>query len=48
LSNSPKCKFKYGYHAKEDQNLLFRYWLDKGTGGGTFLKEHFFGDIASA
>jgi len=48
LSNSPKCKFKYGYHAKEDQNLLFRYWLDKGTGAGTFLNEHFFGDIASA
>jgi hypothetical protein len=48
LSDSPKCKFKYGYHAKEDQNLLFRYWLDRGKGGGTFLKEHFFGDIASA
>jgi hypothetical protein len=35
LSNSPKCKFKYDYHAKQDQNLLFRHWLDKGHGAGT-------------
>jgi hypothetical protein len=48
LSNSPRCKFNYGYHAKLNQNLKFRYWRDRGRGGGTFLKEHFFGDIASA
>jgi hypothetical protein len=48
LSNSPRCKFKYGYHAKRNQNLLFRFWLDKGHGGGSFLKEHFRGDIADA
>ena len=48
LSNSPKCKFKYDYHAKQDQNLLFRHWLDKGHGAGTFLQETFRGDIADA
>ena len=27
--------------------LRFRLWTDKGTGAGTFLKERFYGDIAS-
>src|SRR6266496_3296626 len=27
--------------------LRFRLWSDKGTGAGTFLKERFYGDIAS-
>jgi hypothetical protein len=47
-TNSQDCKFKYDYHAKRNQNLLFRHWLDKGTGAGTFLNEQFRGDIADA
>jgi hypothetical protein len=48
LTNSQNCKFNYDYHAKKDQNLLFRHWRDKGHGAGTFLKEVFRGDIADA
>lgn len=47
-TNSKDCKFKYDYHAKKDQQLLFRHWQDSGTGAGTFLKEKFKGDIASS
>jgi hypothetical protein len=47
LTNSADCKFKYVYHARKDQGLLFRHWVDRGHGAGTFLKERFFGDIAS-
>lgn len=45
-TSSKDCRFKYDYHAKHNQNLLFRHWLDKGTGAGTFLNEQFRGDIA--
>ena len=48
LTNSQDCKFKYVYHARKDQGLLFRHWVDRGHGAGSFLKERFFGDIASA
>jgi hypothetical protein len=48
LSNSRDCKFKWVYHAKRNQNLLFRHWEDSGTGADTFLKERFKGDIADA
>jgi hypothetical protein len=48
LTNSRDCKFKYDYHAKSNQNLLFRHWQDRGKGAGTFLKEQFKGDIADA
>jgi hypothetical protein len=48
LTNSQNCKFKYDYHAKKNQNLLFRHWQDRGTGAGTFLNEKFKGDIADA
>ena len=47
-TNSKDCKFDYDYHAKKNQNLLFRHWRDRGHGAGTFLKEHFKGDIADA
>jgi hypothetical protein len=46
--NSRDCKFKYDYHAKKNQNLLFRHWQDRGAGAGTMLKEKFKGDIADA
>ena len=45
-TSSKDCKFKYDYHAKKNQGLIYRHWLDKGTGAGTFLNEHFRGDIA--
>jgi hypothetical protein len=48
LTNSQNCKFKYDYHSKLDQNLLFRHWQDGGHGAGTFLQEKFKGDIADA
>jgi hypothetical protein len=48
LTNSRDCKFRWAYHAKRNQRLRFRYWEDRGTGAGTFLKERFQGDIASA
>jgi hypothetical protein len=48
LSSSRDCKFKWVYHAKKDQKLLFRHWEDSGKGAGTFLKERFKGDIADA
>jgi hypothetical protein len=48
LTNSTNCKFKYDYHAKRTQNLLFRHWQDRGHGAGTFLREKFKGDIADA
>ena len=48
LTNSTDCKFKYDYHAKRDQHLLFRHWQDRGHGAGTFLNEKFKGDIADA
>jgi hypothetical protein len=47
LSTSSDCKFKYDYHAKRSQQLLFRHWVDRGKGAGTLLKERFTGDIAS-
>ena len=47
-TNSKDCKFKYDYHAKKNQNLLFRHWQDRGHGAGTLLKEKFKGDIANA
>jgi hypothetical protein len=47
-TNSQNCKFKWVYHAKKHQNLLFRHWEDRGKGAGTFLKERFKGDIADA
>jgi len=46
-TSSTDCKFKYDYHAKRNQHLLVRHWLDKGTGAGSFLNEQFRGDIAS-
>jgi hypothetical protein len=48
LTNSKDCKFDYDYHAKKNQGLLFRHWRDKGHGAGSFLKETFRGDIATA
>jgi hypothetical protein len=45
-TNSQDCKFKYDYHAKKRQALLFRHWTDSGTGAGSFLDEKFRGDIA--
>jgi len=48
LTASRDCKFKWVYHAKRDQKLLFRHWEDSGKGAGTFLKERFKGDIADA
>jgi hypothetical protein len=48
LTNSRNCKFKWVYHAKRNQKLLFRHWEDRGRGAGTFLKERFKGDIADA
>lgn len=47
-TSSTDCKFKYDYHAKKNQGLLFRHWQDRGHGAGTFLHEKFKGDIASA
>ena len=47
-TNSRDCKFKWVYHAKKKQALLFRHWEDRGKGAGTFLKERFKGDIADA
>ena len=47
-TSSADCKFKYDYHAKKNQGLLFRHWQDRGHGAGTFLHEKFKGDIASA
>ena len=48
LTNSKNCKFKYDYHSKRDQALLFSHWQDRGHGAGTFLVETFKGDIADA
>jgi hypothetical protein len=48
LTNSTDCKFKYDYHAKNNLQLSFRHWQDRGSGAGTFLKEKFKGDIATA
>jgi hypothetical protein len=48
LTNSTDCKFDYDYHAKKNQGLLYRHWRDKGHGAGSFLKETFRGDIATA
>jgi hypothetical protein len=48
LTASRDCKFKWVYHAKRGQKLLFRHWEDSGKGAGTFLKERFKGDIADA
>jgi hypothetical protein len=45
--SSPDCKFNYNYTAPR-QKLLFRHWQNRGKGAGTFLKEHFHGDIADA
>jgi hypothetical protein len=46
--NSKACKFDFEYSAFKHQSLRFRHWSDKGTGGGTLLKERFRGDIANA
>jgi hypothetical protein len=48
LDNSKSCRFDFEYSALKHQSLKFRHWYDKGTGAGTFLKEHFRGDIANA
>ncbi len=48
LTNSRDCRFRWGYHAKRSQRLRFRYFEDRGSGAGTFLKERFQGDIAGA
>ena len=47
-TNSTDCKFKFDYHAKKNEGLLFRHWQDRGHGAGTLLNEKFKGDIASA
>ena len=47
-TNSTDCRFDYRYHAKSDQNLLFRSWRDKGRGAGSMLQEQFRGDIADS
>lgn len=46
-TNSPDCKFNFQYAAPR-QGLRFHHWFDKGHGAGTFLDEHFRGDIAGA
>jgi hypothetical protein len=48
LTASRDCTFKWVYHAKRAQKLLFRHWEDRGRGAGTVLKERFKGDIADA
>ena len=48
FDNSKACRFDFEYSALKHQSLKFRHWYDKGTGAGTFLKEHFRGDIANA
>ena len=47
FENSRNCAFNYQYHAR-NQGLKFHHWYDLGKGAGTFLKERFHGDIASA
>jgi hypothetical protein len=47
FENSQDCRFAFKYQARR-QGLLFHHWTDKGRGAGTFLKERFRGDIASA
>ena len=45
---SKACRFDFEYTAAKHQALKYRHWFDKGTGGDTFLKERFRGDIANA
>lgn len=47
-TSSSGCKFKYDYHAKKDQSLLFRHYQTHGTGAGTLLSKKLKGDIADA
>jgi hypothetical protein len=44
--NSRDCAWSLEYTSGAPK-LRFRLWSDKGTGAGTFLKERFYGDIAS-
>jgi hypothetical protein len=44
--NSRDCAWNIEYSSAAPK-LRFRLWSDKGTGAGTFLKERFYGDIAS-
>lgn len=44
--DSRDCRFDFEYDASK--GLRWRHWSDKGTGAGSFLKERFFGDIATA
>jgi hypothetical protein len=48
FTNSEDCRFSFTYHAFHGQGLLFHRWRDSGHGAGTFLDEHFKGDIAHA
>jgi hypothetical protein len=47
FTNSTDCRFTFSYHA-HGQGLVFHHWKDAGRGAGTFLNEHFKGDIANA
>jgi hypothetical protein len=44
--SSRDCAWNLTYTSAA-RKLRFRLWTDKGTGAGTFLKERFYGDIAS-
>jgi hypothetical protein len=44
--NSTDCKFRFGYHAK-NQGLALHHWVDAGRGAGTSLQERFKGDIST-
>jgi hypothetical protein len=48
FENSKNCAFDFEYTGLRHQHLIRRHWYDKGKGAGTFLKEHFRGDIANA
>jgi hypothetical protein len=48
FSDSPRCQFNFQYHGRQGQGLKYRHWYDVGKGAGTFLKERFHGDIATA
>jgi hypothetical protein len=48
FTSSRACTFAFEYSARRHQGLKYRHWEDRGTGGGTFLKERFKGDIANA
>jgi hypothetical protein len=44
--NSRDCSWNLTYSSAA-RRLRLRLWTDKGTGAGTFLRERFYGDIAS-